>query len=777
VDLLPPTEDDSNVAIGTVIPIRGPRTDPSLISATRGGRHWDSTTRLHLTLLLIVATAAGIAGGVASGAPTGLTPLDVALKALLPAACVVAGRLTPWQFVALAAAIAAPVSYHSPAALVAVAVVGLALAAWRLTIQHPHDIENENQWLSLARAAMCGSLANIALRATWPRMALTPSLLAAAIVMLLLVPAVVVAPGRVRRLVIRATAVVVLAALLLSAAAGVSILLARSPLHTATTDADIALKDSEHGEQPEAIAQFKNADTALRSANFELDWAQGGELVPIVSQQVRAIRTAASAGTSLVQAGVATASSASLSQLNLVDGVFPVRRLEAFQPLFRKDLVVISRARRAIAPLSSPWVVSSVRARLEWEQAKLKEAEHDAGIALSGSEQVPGILGADGIRRYLVIVENPAESRAGGGVVGDYAEVTADAGRLRLAKVGAVGQLDRNGVPPLQRTLPPIPDFVDRYSSFYPQDHWENVPMSPDFPTVGAVAEYLYPQSGGVKVSGVISLDPVALSGLIKMVGPITAQGAPEIFTSRNIVSFLANGEFVYFENNNLRISFVEGLLREVWHELTTRRLPPLPSLVQDMEPAVKGGHFMIYSALPADEELFKKMHVAGAMPRVVGDFVGVVTQNAAGNKMDWYIRRKIAYDATLNLTTRTITSTLTVTLHNSAPSSGLPPVIIDGLKQTNTKPGEDLLWVSIYSPWLLESATVNGNPVTMTSQYELGRPVYGRVVQIPSNGTAVLQLHLLGTWPSSLSHYVLGWYHQPVLFPDEVSAKVTVTH
>lgn len=745
--------------------------------------------RTDLALTLAVAIAAGVGGGVASGAPTGLIPLDVALKALLPAACVVAGRRTPWPFVLVAAAVTAAASYDSPGALVAVGVVGLALGGWRaersrsrigathdeLGARHDELGATHDQLLGVARAAMCGSLADIALRATWPRLALAPSLLAAVIVLLLVVPAVVLAPRRIRRAVVRTSGLLVLAGLVLSAFAGFGILEARAPLHTAVAEAGNALRDSEHGNQSKAVAQFEKADKNLLAADGDLDWAEAAEVVPIASQQVRAIRTGASVGTSVVQAGLATALSANVGELNVVNGAFPVQRLESLQPLFKRDLTVLAEAQRKVAPFSSPWVAGPLRTRLQSEQSRLREAQHDAGIAFLGSEEIPAILGADGTRRYLVLVENPAESRAVGGVIGDYAEVTADAGRLSLVKVGSVAQLDHDGIAPQQRTLPPIADFVDRYSSFYPQEHWENVSMSPDFPTVGAVAEYLYPQSGGVKVNGVIGLDPVALGGLVKMVGPITVSGLNEDLGSRNVVAFLANTEFIRFKNNNVRVSFVETLLRRVWQELVTRRLPPLPSMVKDMLPAVKGGHIMLYSQQPAEEAFFAEIHVAGAMPPVVGDFVGVVTQNAAGNKLDWYIRRKIAYAATLDLPTHTITATLTITLHNSAPSSGLPAIIIDALKSIDTKPGEDLLWVSIYSPWFLDGATLNGQPVAMTSQYELGRPVYGLVVPIFSEGTAVLQLHLSGTWPRSLSHYVLDWYHQPVLFPDQVSTEVKV--
>jgi hypothetical protein len=783
VDAPPPDGEDPGDG-GSVIPIRGPGSSDDLSepqphrATARRSRFRRASTRWQTLFILLITIGAGIAGGIASGAPTDLRPFDIALKTLLPVACVIAGRRTPWPFVALAAAVAATASYHSPAAIVAVAIAGLALAGWRAARQRAErDPDGADRLPVVARAAMCGALADVALRATWPRIALGPSVLAAAIVLLLVVPAIVLAPPRRRRLVISVSALVVLIGLLLSALAGFSILHVRSSLRSALADTSSGLKNAEHGNQSKAIIQFKKADTALSSADGDLSWARAAEVVPIVSQQIRAVRVAASVGTSLVQAGVSTAEGASLAHLKLVDGTFPVKTLESYRPLFQKDLTVISTARRQLGPFSSPWLVAPLRSKLASEESKLDEAQHDAVIAFLGSEEIPGILGADGVRTYLVLVENPAESRANGGVIGDYAEVTADAGRLRLVKVGSVSQLNHDGVPPLKRTLPPIPDFVDRYSSYYPQDHWENIPMTPDFPTVGAVAEYMFPQSGGVKVDGVIKLDPVAMGGLIKMVGAVRTTDPKEILDAKNVVSFLADQEFNAFTNNARRVIFVEDLLKQVWHELTTRSLPPLPTLIKDMEPSVQGGHFEMYSSQPSQEAFFDDVHVAGAMPPVVGDFVGVVTQNNAGNKIDWFLRRSITYDATLNLSTKTITSTLTVALHNSAPTSGLSPLIIDGLKGVPTAPGEDLTWVSIYSPWLLQSATVNGKPVTMTSQFELGRPVYGTVVPIQSDTTVVLQLHLDGTWPASLSHYELGWYHQPVLFPDQVSTKVTVIH
>ncbi len=764
---LPPSKDDT--------PTITPRAEAATRSwRLRKGAHPGATGRAGLLPGIGIAAAACLFAALTKGAPTEIHLLDTVLKVLVALVCVLAGRRTPWALVAIAAAVAAAASYGSPGALVAVAAFGLSAAGWWTTTRAKRAPSPPAIW-TIVRMAACGSLANLALRASWPRVTLSTSLVAALIVVLIVIPGIIWAPRRTRRAVLVVGGLAAAAALGLTALAGVAIYRARAPLQSALNDARGGLVAAEHGDRAAAVSDFKLAESAAHSAENDLVWARPAEIVPIVSQQVRAIRTAAFMGAALSRAGVRTASTASVRDLKFVNGAFPVRRLQALEPVFREDLSILQSVSRETSTFRSPWIVAPLKTKLSSVERKLEQATHEARVGLLATEEVPGLLGADGPRTYLVLVENPAESRASGGIVGDYAELSANAGHLHLVDVGGVGQLNTNGIPPSRRSLPPIPDFVDRYGAYLPQDHWENVPMSPNFPTVGAVASYLFPQSGGTKVDGVISVDPVAMAGLLQVVGPVTATGASEPLTASNAVAYLANQEFIDFTNNARRIAFLQSLLKQVWQALTTRPLPSVPTLVRDLAPAVDGGHILMYSPSPPAESFFRQVHLAGAMPPVHGDFVGVVTQNAAGNKIDWYLRRSITYAATLDLASDTITSTLKVALTNTAPSSGLPPYIIGNFFVAHPILGENLSWVNIYTPWALQSATLDGRPLAMTSQYELGRQVYSATVAIPSGRTDTLVLHLAGTWPKALAHYELGWYHQPMMFPDKVTAKVTV--
>ena len=590
--------------------------------------------------------------------------------------------------------------------------------------------------------------------------------------MLVFVPGALDAPPRARRWVVTGCAVALLAAVALTAIAGASVLSSTSPMPAGLRATETALLSVERGNQSVARAQFVTAGEDFAAAFHDLAWARGGELVPGVAQQVRAMRVAAAIGVDLARTASVTEENGNVDALRITDGTFPLRALEHLEPVLATDVSSLQLSLRQTGPFHSPWLVSPLRAKLDTEVQKLVRAEHDAAIALLATRAVPGMLGADGPQRYLVLFENPAESRASGGVPGDYAVVTAVEGKLILSKVGSVDQLDSTGNPAGKHLVGPE-DYLARYSQFEPEDYWGNVPMSPDFPSVGEVAANLYPECGGTKVNGVISLDPVAMAGFLAATGPILVPAWPGPVDAENAVAILAHEEFIHFGGGDPRqIEFVQALVKLLWHDLVTRNLPSLPTLANDLLPALRGHHLLLYSEIPETEHFFEAVQVAGSMPPVDGDFLGVVTQNAEGNKIDWYLRRSIDYQAVLNSRTDQITAVLTLKLHNLSPTSGLPPIIIDPSPGATTTPGESELYVSIYSPWEVDGSSLNGVPLVMTEQQELGRLVFSAFVKVPAGGTTTIVLDFTGSWDPG-QHYQLGMYDQPVLFPDRVSTSV----
>ena len=59
--------------------------------------------------------------------------------------------------------------------------------------------------------------------------------------------------------------------------------------------------------------------------------------------------------------------------------------------------------------------------------------------------------------------------------------------------------------------------------------------MFPDFPTAARLAQAMWERAFGVKVDGVISLDPVALSYMIGATADVTLANG-EVLTEENVV-------------------------------------------------------------------------------------------------------------------------------------------------------------------------------------------------------------------------------------------------
>ena len=113
------------------------------------------------------------------------------------------------------------------------------------------------------------------------------------------------------------------------------------------------------------------------------------------------------------------------------------------------------------------------------------------------------------------------------------------------------------------------------------------------------------------------------------------------------------------------------------WQRFTSGALPPPQQLVGALAPAAREKHIMLWSNRPKEQQLFEDIGAAGAVAPVEGDFLGLVTQNASGNKIDYFLRRSVDYQVELDPGSGRLRATATVTLSNDAPASGLPLGVI----------------------------------------------------------------------------------------------------
>ncbi|HEV3402415.1 MAG TPA: hypothetical protein VG078_11390, partial [Acidimicrobiales bacterium] len=88
--------------------------------------------------------------------------------------------------------------------------------------------------------------------------------------------------------------------------------------------------------------------------------------------------------------------------------------------------------------------------------------------------------------------------------------------------------------------------------------------------------------------------------------------------------------------------------------------------------------------------------------------------------------------------------------------------------------PGDNKLYLSIYTPWRLTQARIDGESASVESAQELDRQVYSSFVVVPAGGRTVIELDLTGRAPGGQS-YRLTLHRQPTVAPDEVKTALSV--
>lgn len=142
------------------------------------------------------------------------------------------------------------------------------------------------------------------------------------------------------------------------------------------------------------------------------------------------------------------------------------------------------------------------------------------------------IAGADGPRSYLLIFQNNAETRSTGGLPAATAQVNIDDGKISLGKQTSTYTFRRD-----QQVI----DLPAETLGLYDSDTFSgfgNFTRTPNFTTTAKAFDALWYNTYGEKLDGVFSIDPVVLSHVLKVTGPVTVDDGTTL-TSKNVVEEL----------------------------------------------------------------------------------------------------------------------------------------------------------------------------------------------------------------------------------------------
>lgn len=531
-----------------------------------------------------------------------------------------------------------------------------------------------------------------------------------------------------------------------------------------------------------ASGSFREAALTFERAGDKLDspLTSGGLAVPGLAPNMRAARELARIGTDLARAGEDVTTAVKPEALEIIGGRVPLDEVRRITPKLETGSHALSQALSRIRAVDDPYLISPVRDAIDKVTRQLAHADGEARRGVAAAKLGPAILGGEGTRHYLLVVQNNAESRATGGFVGSFGLMTAQDGKV------SVGDLQRTaawnsalalaGQP--AGTAPP--DYHARYDQFAPSSTLQNVNLSPDFPSVAQMLMSLTPSAGLGSVDGVMAVDPFGLAALLELTGPVDVSGWPTPIDSSNAVDVTLSEAYKFFERTPERAEFLGDVAQVVVDEATSGGLGRPAQVARVLGGAAHEGHLILSFARPAEQQLATQLGVAGRVAPVRSDAVALTTSNSGANKIDFYLQRNVNYRVQLDPAAggrRALASgRLTVELSNEAPDQGLPQTVIGPYLPDQYVAGENRAYLSMYSPLALQAGTLDGGPLSVAAGQERGRSVYSFVANVPARSTRILSADFAGTVRLQRG----GWYeldvgHQPTVKPDRLAVSVEV--
>ncbi|MEL5992357.1 DUF4012 domain-containing protein [Microbacterium phosphatis] len=337
---------------------------------------------------------------------------------------------------------------------------------------------------------------------------------------------------------------------------------------------------------------------------------------------------------------------------------------------------------------------------------------------------VPELLGAEGERNYLLTFQNNAESVGLGGSAASQTMLNANQGAIAITGQASSTQYANKTAVDVD-----VPQSaLDLYSN-YLIDHINTSASRPDFPTMANIVRAFWQRDiADQQVDGVLSIDPIALSRILRATGPIQLATGDEL-TETNAVDLLLNGVYLRwgdYSESRLVDAFFASAASTIFEKVATGDFDP-KDMMWAIGEGIDNGNILFWSAHEEIQKQIEPLRVSGILPTEndAATTVGVFFRDESMSKIDYYMESGIKLAEACADGRRTFTTSTTLRMDiDQAAADQLPAYVRSGhwgSSQFRTQ-------VYVYGPpgTTLESVSVEGRDVAVTRQdiQDLERPV-----------------------------------------------------
>jgi hypothetical protein len=550
---------------------------------------------------------------------------------------------------------------------------------------------------------------------------------------------------------------------------GVRALMVDSELHAAAAAgrelktqlavADLAAAD----ESAATLARHAQAAAALSADPV---W-RALEAVPVLGANLSAVRTI-SAELADVSEGVVTPGLGVASGLSSVwtPSGLDLDALTSAAERLDRAAAIVKEVRRQVSSMDDWALLGPVQAGVERFDHYLADAQPMIEAAAGAAHAVPAVLGADGPRSILLMMQNGAELRTGGGLTGSFAELRADNGRLKV-----VDQASSLDFPKLEAPITELPASVTSLFDDTIGRYVMNISSPADFQVSAALASEWWKLRSGHRPDTIVSVDVKVLAALLAVTGPVDV-GAGTKLTSENLVDQLLVEPYMRLDQLQQDDLF-HNAVEAVFARALSSGLDA-GTLVRELSGPIAEGRISIWSADPDVQSLVSTGPFAGAHARQVDageDAYAVYFNDATGAKMDSFL--KVGIDTTVGACRaddlRDMTISVTLTNRAPADAGSTFPVSMTGGGAFGVAPGSIGTLVAVSAPpgTFVGGVTQNDGHVPSISGDIGGYPVTQTRVLLSPGQSRSVDFHFVTASPGDFHPTIL---HTPLLLTPELT-------
>ncbi|WP_353712943.1 DUF4012 domain-containing protein [Arthrobacter sp. K5] len=424
-----------------------------------------------------------------------------------------------------------------------------------------------------------------------------------------------------------------------------------------------------------------------------------------------------------------------------------LKPLSAAQPKISSAAQAVRQSSDRLNGIDADTLMPQISTPLIRAREQLSSLRDGLDSAADAASVLPAMMGEESSRRYLLLIQNNAETRATGGIPGALAVLNIDKGKLSLdsqTSATAMGAFDPViSVDPEQKSI-----FSARLGKFM-----QDVNLTPDFPTAAQTAQTMWKTETGEQLNGVLSIDPIALSYILDATGPVRVDNPhlqgfsrgslPAELTSKNVVPTLLSDVYSEISEPELQDVYFAGVAQEVFAKLSAGN-GDTKKLIDGLSRGASEGRVLLWSSSAEEEAVISEYPLGGSISGagISPAQFGVYFNDGTGAKMDYHVKRTVQLIEQCPVSGYAEVK-VRITSTNTAPKDAatLLPEYVTGGGTFGVPAGSVQTNVIAYGPVQsnVETAFVAGKKTGFASHRHGGRPVGSVTVRLAPGQTSTV--------------------------------------